>query len=371
LQLAAFCLFVSVWLLQPSFALPQQFADPRNQRLLSWLPSYWFFGLFHALNGSLRPALAPLVRRAWIGLAIALAGTCTAFVLSYFRTLRRIVEEPDIVPGARGWHWAPRFGNALKSAVVLFSIRTLVRSRQHRVILAFYLGLGFAIVTIFIRFPAPQKQLAEYGGLFGPHPNVPLLVSSVVMLCFAVVGTRVVFSMPLELKANWIFRITPIRGGLDCLAASRRALMVLAVTPVWTVSAVLFLWLWPWRQAAGHLAVLGLLGSTLTDLCLMGFQKIPFTCSFLPGKSKVHMKFLYCYALLVGLIGAAELERQALLDPAKFALMMAILIPAAAFARWRTWALAKSPEASLLFEEVPSTAVYCLDLHRDGVTLTE
>jgi hypothetical protein len=364
LQLAAFGLFVSVWLLEPNFSTPQQFADPRNQRLLTCLPSYWFFGLFHFLNGSMRPALEPLVPRAWMALGIALASASTAFLFSYFRSLRRIVEEPDILPTARRRGWAPRFGNALQTAVVQFALRTMLRSRQHRVILAFYLGLGFAIVSVFLRFPGSQAQMAAYGGLFGPRPNVQLLISSVVMLCFCLLGTRVVFSMPLELRANWIFRITPIRGAHECLAATRRALLVLAVAPVSIASGAVILWLWPWPQALGHAAVLALLGVILVDLSLIGFQKIPFTCSYLPGQSKLHMKFWYGAVVLLGLIWAAEQERRALEDPVRSIAMLAAFALAAALIRRRT-----TQYAPLLFEEEPTMAVYCLNLHRDGHTV--
>ena len=55
-------------------------------------------------------------------------------------TIRRIVEEPDIAPSPRGVRWLPRFGNSVQTAVGQFCIRSLARSRQHRLILAFYLG---------------------------------------------------------------------------------------------------------------------------------------------------------------------------------------------------------------------------------------
>src|ERR1700721_2189633 len=67
-----------------------------------------------------------------------------AFALSYLRTLRKIVEESDIAPGRRGGIWLPRFGSLPQTAVAQFVIRTLLRSRPHRTILAFYLGGGFA-----------------------------------------------------------------------------------------------------------------------------------------------------------------------------------------------------------------------------------
>ena len=41
---------------------------------------------------------------------------------------------------------------------------------------------------------------------------MPLLLASVLMLAFWVAGTRAVFALRLELRANWIFRIIPIGG---------------------------------------------------------------------------------------------------------------------------------------------------------------
>src|SRR5437588_5827449 len=135
LQLAVFCLLVSVYFLQRNVATPFAIVAAQGDGLLAWSPSYWFLGLFQTLNGS--PALAPLASRAWIALAISGSATALAYALSYFRTLRKIAEEPDITPSIRGASWLPRFGNALETAIVQFSIRTLLRSRQHRLILAF------------------------------------------------------------------------------------------------------------------------------------------------------------------------------------------------------------------------------------------
>jgi hypothetical protein len=362
LQMAAFCLLVSVYFLQPSLATPKALSAAENQRLLAWLPSYWFLGLFQALNGSMHPAMVPLARRAWMGLAIAGFGAGTAFLLSYFRTLRRIVEEPDIVPGSHGLKWSPRFGNSLETAIVLFSIRTLLRSRQHRVVLAFYLGIGFAIVLLFIKTPRAQQQLLA--------DNMTLLFSSVVMMCFCVVGTRVVFSIPLDLRANWIFRITEVRGMREYLAAIRRPLFVLAVAPVWAASAALLLSIWPWRLAAGHLPVLGLWGMILAYLCLHGFQKIPFTCSYLPGKSYVHMVVLCSMGILLLILKGVEFERRALGDLGGYARMLLVLCIAAGCARWRTGALA-AEGAALQFEETAPEEVFVLGLYRDGVLAIE
>ena len=141
LQLTAFCLFLMVYLLQPALATPESIASPQNQALLGWLPSYWFLGLFEQLNGSpggsAHAELMALASRAWIALGLAVATTGAAFLFSYVRTLRRIVEQPDIVAGTRRLNWLPRFGNSMETVVTRFCIRSLSRSRQHRVCFRF------------------------------------------------------------------------------------------------------------------------------------------------------------------------------------------------------------------------------------------
>ena len=99
------------------------------------------------------------------------------------------------------------------------------------------------------------------------------------MLAFSVIGARLAFALPLNLRANWIFRIMPPRDGRDYLTARRRAPLAVGVLPVWTASSGLVLSAWPWLPAIGHAIVLGLLGAIFTELALRGIQKIPFTCS--------------------------------------------------------------------------------------------
>jgi len=62
------------------------------------------------------------------------------------------------------------------------------------------------------------------------------------------------------------------------------------------------------EPAAGHLAVLGLPGAILAELCLANFHKIPFTCSYLPGRSYAHMAFLSFVGVMVVVGKGAEVE---------------------------------------------------------------
>jgi hypothetical protein len=244
---------------------------------------------------------------------------------------------------------------------VQFSIRTLLRSRQHRVVLAFYLGIGLACTIFFLKSPVARQISSASMADPWHQPGMPLLAASILLMGFCVLGTRVVFSLPFDLRANWIFQIAPLHEGAECLVARRRSLLALSVLPVCLASALLFLSIWPWRAALAHLAVLALLGVILSEICLIGVQKIPFTCSWLPGKSNFHITFWMCVALVVQIIGrAAEYERRALTNPAGYAALLSILALVALCARWRT----NSEAAALTFEEIPSWKLVTLELPR-------
>jgi hypothetical protein len=367
-QVAAFGLFVSMYLLQPSLTTPAALIRAESEGWIAWLPSYWFLGLLQELNGTMHPALLLLTRRACLGIALAVTTASVSFLLSYFRTVRKIVEEPDVAPGY-GWiPWSPRFGRSLRTPILLFSVRTLLRSTQHRALLAFYIGVAFAIVIAYLKTPLAQRQLTP--GTAGSHLNVPAMVASIVMLCAATVGTRVVFAFPAALRANWIFRVTERSGPTSYMGAVRWALIAIAILPVCAVSTVLFAYVWPWRPVAAHILVLALIGLVLVELCLHGFHKIPFTCSYLPGKSNLQIAFgLSLMGLIAVTDAVARFEREALENTARYVTMIAALATALMLAKWRTSKLAGSPEVTLAYEDTPPAVICALDLHKDGVPL--
>jgi CubicO group peptidase (beta-lactamase class C family) len=353
LQLGAFTLIVGVYCLQAFAISIGTLIRSQDSGLFASLPSLWFLALFQAISGS--PAMAPLVRNAWLGLAIVAVGAGLMYALSYFRNVRRIVEEADIMPGSPGARWLPSFGSPLSTAIGQFSVRTLLRSPQHRVILAFYWGIGFAVAIFFLKTPRRGQAAADAAvaaGSLWQDPNVPMLVSLLIM-GLAVLGTRVAFSLPRDLRSNWIFRITPVEGGAPCVNARRRALAALSVVPVWTAAAALFLIIWPWASAVGHLIVLALFGMVLVEISLQhGVQKIPFTCAYLPGKSTIHATLWLGLLVLLPLTAkGAEIELRALQDAGSYATMLAVLGGVWAVARLRTAWLARAENLPPQFEE--------------------
>jgi hypothetical protein len=185
------------------------------------------------------------------------------------------------------------------------------------------------------------------------------MAASIVMMIVWVVGTRVAFSLPMDLPANWTFRLVPAPHANSRLGSGWRSLMLLSFTPVWTASAAVCLFLWPPRQAWSHLAVLALVGLILVELCLTGFHKIPFTCAYLPGKSHVHMVTLSAAALLWLVSLSVRHERTALEDPLQFGILLAVLFSVLVCVAVRRMSGSQQP---IIFDEPPQDGLLGLGL---------
>jgi hypothetical protein len=353
LQLAAFALFLGVYFVQPTLTAPAAMAAPENHWILACSPSYWFFALFNQLNGSLPPQFAWIARRAWTGLDVAVAGAASSLLLCYMHTMKKTIEEPDLVPGG-GLHWMPPFGNTLQTAIAHFSMRSLARSRQHRVAFAFYLAFVLGIALSILR-----------GEIAADAPiaiSMDFLIPTFLMMFFAVAGLRNVFSLPISLNGNWVLRTTQLRPSQDYVAATRRTLQLLAVLPVLLLSAGLGLRLRPVSQVAAHFAVLTLLGVILVELCLMRFYKVPFTCSYLPGKTNIQFAFWgFVIVLLAVILPCAEFEMSALHQPDKFGFMLSLLVGSAVALLLYNNHQAKS--VVIYFEEIPEEVITTLGLN--------
>jgi hypothetical protein len=353
LQLSAFATFLGVYFLEPPLTTHADFLNPANHWLLAASPVFWFLALLNQLNGSLPADLDWLAQRAWIALGLAVTGALTSLLLSYLKTMKKTAEQPDLVPGAGGWRWAPRFGGALTTAIVTFSLRSLARSRQHRVVFAFYLSIVFAIALSWLRHEITASA----------HEPIPtdFLISTFLMMTFGVFGLRGVFTLPISLQANWVLRITQLQPTRNYFAATRLALLLFAVAPVLIVTTLLALNFRPWQHGFQHLVILALLGCLLVEFSLYKFDKVPFTCSFLPGKTNIQVIF-WGFAFIAGIFGVASAvyEQGALHNASQYTTMCGVLLAGVVSLAALNRIRAKG--AVLYFEEVPPEVIVRLGL---------
>lgn len=353
LQLFAFGLFISVYFLEPTLGTLPELLAPQNRHILAIFPQFWFLAMLNQINGSLPPELTWIATRAWIALAIVIAGATVSLLLCYLRTMKTTIEAPDLVPGTGGFHWAPRFGGGLRTAIAIFSLRSLVRSRQHRVAFAFFLAIVAAIGITCLRreifATAPEPLPSDF------------LISSLIMMSIAVLGLRAVFSLPISLNANWMLRTTQLCPTSKYVAATRITLLLFSVAPMLITATLLALNYRPWHRVAAHLMLLALFGFVFVELALFKFDKIPFTCSYLPGKANVQVIFwgaVFLWIILAVL--AATFEQTALQNPRRFAIvactLLILLLGIGTINRIR------ARSALLYFEDVPPEVVTRLGL---------
>src|SRR5690349_20753090 len=99
-------------------------------------------------------------------------------------------------------------------------------------------------------------------------------------LLFVLVGARHVFSLPADLRSNWIFQITEAGGHKDWLAGVDRFVLFWGALLVLVLPAPVELWLLGWRAAAGAI-LFGALGLLAYEIAFASWDRLPFTCSYL------------------------------------------------------------------------------------------
>jgi pimeloyl-ACP methyl ester carboxylesterase len=370
MQLGALVLILGSYFVAPPLASPARLNAPESQRWLLVLPSYWFLGLFERWEGSTQTAFTALAARAVRNLAIAAIVASVAYALAWSRNLRRIVEEPDIAPGDRS-RPAARLGSFLASkllarpldrVIALFTARTIARSRQHRLLLAIFAGIGvpFALASVRSFLMGTYKDRWD-------TPNPPLAAVGLLLLVVAIGGARAVFSLPLALPANWIFRITAVYRPASYFAAVRTSLYLLIVAPVWIASTIFYFSIWPAVAALEHCILLALMAVLLVEGFFYQFRKIPFTCSYLPGGSELKRKVgIYAASFLIGVSIVASVESWALQRLARVIVAGLVLAFLAIRVHRQNLDYDSSPYNRVQFEELPVTEISPLDLRQDG-----
>jgi hypothetical protein len=350
LQLATFVVLLGLYFLQPPL--------PIDSAAAGWVPSFWFLGLLTVLNGGgawAAPVVGVLAGKAVVAVGVATAGAVLSMLLAYRSMARKMVEEPDIV-SSTGSAWDLPWPRApLTRAILQFSARSLARSRQMRLIFALYAGVGLALAMTSV-------QRGKWD-----EASEALLGASIVFLLAVGVGARVVFAMPLHLKANWVFQITELQPSRKYLRAIRVAFFAIGTAGPVLLAAGLLALIWPARTVLGHVVLLAMIAWVLGEFCLQAFSKIPFTCSYLPGQSGLHVR---AGAFALVLIAVTEVftkaERYALGNLRGYLWVCGFLALLGAWASWKTRTAAAE---SLRYEEVEVSEVQPLMLQRDGAWL--
>jgi len=336
--------------------------------LLYYFPPMWFLGLYESFMGKPEPlpGLSIIaIRAVWI----VVGASFLAYALSYKRHVKRSLESEeifDVVPSRLStWmcslvdRYAVR--HPLEQACFYFTGKTMFRSRKHWLYLSAYVGVGFGLVL-----QGVMGALSRQGTPALDRPAASLLSVPLVLSFFLLSGMRFVFTLPAELRANWVFQLSDADGRKECLAGVRKAMFAFGITPLLLSLFPVYVFLWGWSGAIFHSFYDAVLSLLLIEVLLFRFHKIPFTCSYLPGKANITgLWFVYGIGFATYAYSMATLEARILQDGWRMALgyllgSLAVML----VYLYRNRALSEG--FSLVFEEQPEPAVRTLNLSIPG-----
>ena len=366
-QMASMGLLISVLFLTPLMIDTLRPLFERNSPVLRYFPPFWFLALYMDLlpgrpGGAMFHDLAQLARRA---LEVSAAVFVIAYLAGYRRHARRVMESLETAGEGPGWLRA-RFDrivnrwllpHPLERATFHFISNTILRTARHRLFLASYTGVAFALAL-----PSIVKVGARPGLPIVALSSAGLLAIPLTLSFFAVSGLRAVFNLPAELRANWIFQITEGEERWAHIRAARKWIVVMGIAPLFLLLAPFEFIFRGWALGLVHLSFALVLSLLMLNLLLVWFRKIPFTCSYFPGKtSMAGMAFVYILSFLFYSWAMASLEARLIRSPFELVLFYGFGI----LALRGLMLLEKSElgvDDSLIYEDQPDPIVRTLEL---------
>lgn len=299
LQLVLVGLIVAGFLVLPLIdisvrdTLAQQ--GPNARPWLLALPPLWFLGLYEVVLGVDIPLLHELAGRAGLAMAVGLVATACSYPLVYRRVMTTIVQESTAGSGVSPIRAAARLitltiGRASDiRGVSQFVLTTLGRVERHRFVVA-------ASAGIVVAWALPGSL-----AIMSTRPSAPrldLISLHYAAMVFLIVGVRVAVSLPADVKAAWMFEVSPPRRG-HARATVERIMVAFCILPVAAVFAVLYVHLWGWSVALSQTTIAGAMGILLIELCLLNFRDVPCARSWNPEGAQLGRRW---WAYLIGFV---------------------------------------------------------------------
>ena len=94
-----------------------------------------------------------------------------------------------------------------------------------------------------------------------------------------IVGLRIVFEIPAELRSNWIFQLMLDPDGRECQRMAQLVILILVLPWLLAIPFPVYAYLAGWRVACLHTVLVVTWAVLLTNIVLIRFRKLPFTCT--------------------------------------------------------------------------------------------
>jgi len=302
IQMLGMSLMVLTILSYPLYSMLFRSGVEAHQLWLYLFPPVWFSGLYELLLTRHNELLMSLGAFSGKMVAIAIMLLSLTWVLGFRRHYRRSLETEDAVSRTGRWNYPMWLAQSPQERALFdFGGKSLARSQKHQFFLATYTSIGLSAGLLF--------AVAIRGGKVVLSPDGVRLFAFIIAF-FVISGFRAVFQFPAALASNWLFRVTEARWSETSRRATRKRVLLSGLLP-----AVLFVLpfeavSWDWWTVLEHCAFQLMAGALLVELMFWSFDKVPFTCSYFPGRTNLSiLAALYLYGFTAYSSNMADLER--------------------------------------------------------------
>jgi len=262
-------------------------------------PPFWFTDLYESLLGNPNLRFHGTYGFALIAIAVTVGIFYLTFGLNYRRFLKHL-ESPNVRKShllgikqrVTGIFDSLFLRNPVQRSIFHYYAKTLRSSMYHRMRLAGFLTV--AVAVILIRMLTQGQNLKTLLGINKGMLSLPLILSF-----FLILGLRAIVNVPVNLQANWIFRLTEVRKRRHYFSGLRKGIIFRNLLPLFFLLFAFCTFLWGWKVALYHSLFGFAIALLVMEVFFIRYCKVPFGCSYLPGKENMH---LYWIVYLVGFL---------------------------------------------------------------------
>jgi len=291
-----------------------------NAERIAVLPPVSFLGIARtAWVGASDSFSARMARAALMAVGLAVLSAMVTYAFSFRRSFLRLPELADARPMTRissflsplAFFRNLAFRSSSHCACCQFVSRSLLRSTAHLQTLLCFLAVGLVI-------SAETFAAGSQHGSAGPGTVPPVEFLSIpFILGYAILaGIRFAFEIPLDLRANWVFRLWLDPNRHDARSVARRVLLLFSLS--WMAPLVLLsTWaFWGWMTALLHTAIWCASTVVFVEILLLRFRKMPFTCPYPSFQSHSPLIVVgYLFGLYVFKSWLPQFDQWAVLSP--------------------------------------------------------
>jgi hypothetical protein len=299
----------------------------KNNPIIRYMPPFWFLGFYETLLGHHSLMLDGLAKTAYIAIAVSIIASLAGYAASYQLSMQKGFQSEGSPTGSFLLikRYSSRFlhkvclRNPVQRAIFHFIAQTIFRRQEQMLYWGSFIAVGIALISWDLN-QIWNSHAANLSRHIASLLSFPLILSF-----FALVGLRFAFAIPADLNANWVFQTLDPQSRNNSYSGVYKFIILLVILPLLALFLPLYLLILPSGMALIHMLYAAVLSLLLMEVLFFQFEKIPFTCSYLPGKANIKLWWpVYVIACYGYSYGMAVFEQWMLRDIRRYFVFMVI-----------------------------------------------